>query len=162
MFSFIKTSLYTTKISITIYALLSNFWISRFTRSFAPPRPAPRIFTFAPPHTHAHTHSLDQEISPAFQPKQQQPRQELNRTGGPPGRARWTRGSPEKFKTIKFFNVDRSSNQVNLVFGIRIGTCVVAVYTMTRDAKDHWNKADCRVRGKTVSSVISCGSESNP
>ena len=65
------------------------------------------------------------------------------------------------FKTIQF-NVDRSSNQVNLVFGIRIGTCVVAVYTMTRDAKDHWNKADCRVRGKTVSSVISCGSESNP
>ena len=39
-------------------------------------------------HPPKHTHSLDQEISPAFQPKQQQPRQELNRTGGPPGRAR--------------------------------------------------------------------------
>ena len=45
MFSFIKTSWYTINISITIYALLSNFWISRFTHFFAPPRgfsPSPR------------------------------------------------------------------------------------------------------------------------
>ena len=48
MFSFFKTSQYTTNTSITIYALFSNFWISRFTRSFAPPRPAPRIFVPAP------------------------------------------------------------------------------------------------------------------
>ena len=41
MFSFIKTSYYTTNISITIHTLLSNFWISRFTRSFALPCPAP-------------------------------------------------------------------------------------------------------------------------
>ena len=51
MFSFIKTSLYTTKISITICALLSNFWISRFTLSFAPPRPAPPRWKKAPPRT---------------------------------------------------------------------------------------------------------------
>ena len=61
MFSFIKTPEGITNLPITIYALLSNFWISGFTRFFAPPRPgpprgfslspppAPRIFILAPP-----------------------------------------------------------------------------------------------------------------
>ena len=52
---------YKSPYNITIYALLSNFWISGFTRFFAPPRPgpprgfsssprpAPRIFILAPP-----------------------------------------------------------------------------------------------------------------
>ena len=56
MFSFIKTPEGITNLPITIYALLSNFWISGFTRFFAPPRTAPprtapRIFTLAPPRT---------------------------------------------------------------------------------------------------------------
>ena len=57
MFSFIKTPEGITNLPITIYALLSNFWISQFTRSFAPadfhlllatPSPAPQIFVLAP------------------------------------------------------------------------------------------------------------------
>ena len=48
-FSFINTSECSKNISITIYALLLNFWICRFTLFFSPS--APRIFTFAtPPH----------------------------------------------------------------------------------------------------------------
>ena len=52
MFSFIKTPEGITNLPITIYALLSNFWISGFTRFFAPPRPGPPrgFFIFAPPH----------------------------------------------------------------------------------------------------------------
>ena len=60
---------------MTIYALLSNFWISRFTRSFAPPRgfspsprPAPRIFVLAPPRRNmvrpAHPWSTDKSYCP--------------------------------------------------------------------------------------------------
>ena len=48
MFSFIKTSWCTTNISITIYVLLPNFWISRFMGFFVPSCPAP--LENAPPH----------------------------------------------------------------------------------------------------------------
>ena len=41
MCSLIKTPNCNTNPPITIYALLSNFWISRFTRFFALPHPAP-------------------------------------------------------------------------------------------------------------------------
>ena len=49
MFSIIKTSEGITNLPITNHALLSNFWISGFTRFFAPPRTAPRILTLALP-----------------------------------------------------------------------------------------------------------------
>ena len=56
MFSCIKTPEGITNLPITIYALLSIFWISGCMRFFAdshsrpaPPRPSPRIFTLAPP-----------------------------------------------------------------------------------------------------------------
>ena len=49
MFSFIKTPEGITNLPMTIYALLSNFWISGFTRFFAPPRPGPpRGFSLSP------------------------------------------------------------------------------------------------------------------
>ena len=55
-FPFRKTPEGITNLPITIYALLSNFCISGFTRFFAPtrgfslsPRPASQIFTLAPP-----------------------------------------------------------------------------------------------------------------
>ena len=49
MFSLIKTPYCNTNPPVTIYALLSKFWISRFTRFFAPPRPGPpRGFTSSP------------------------------------------------------------------------------------------------------------------
>ena len=49
MFSFIKTPEGITNLQKTIYALLSNFWISGFTRFFAPPRPGPpRGFSSSP------------------------------------------------------------------------------------------------------------------
>merc|ERR1712212_24323 len=41
IFSFIKTQEGITNLPITIYALLSNFWISGFTRFFALPQPRP-------------------------------------------------------------------------------------------------------------------------
>ena len=49
MFSLIKTPYCNTNPPVTIYALLSNFWISWFTRFFAPPRPGPpRGFSSSP------------------------------------------------------------------------------------------------------------------
>ena len=49
MFSLIKTPNCNTNPLIAIYALLSNFLISRFTRFFAPPRPGPpRGFSSSP------------------------------------------------------------------------------------------------------------------
>ena len=48
-FSLIKTPYCNTNLEITIYALLSNFWICWFTHFFTPPRTAPRVFPFAPP-----------------------------------------------------------------------------------------------------------------
>ena len=39
---------------------------------------------------------------------------------------------------------------------MRIGTSVVAVYSMTRDTKDHRNKGDFRVGGKAILSLFSC------
>ena len=48
-FSFLKTPECIINLPITIYALLSNFWISGFTRFFAPPRPGPpRGFSLSP------------------------------------------------------------------------------------------------------------------
>ena len=49
MFSLIKTPYCYTNPPVTIYAILSNFQISWFTRFFAPPQTAPLIFLFAPP-----------------------------------------------------------------------------------------------------------------
>ena len=51
MFSLTKTTYRNTNPPVTIYALLSKFWISGFTRFFAPDRPADFHLCPAPPRT---------------------------------------------------------------------------------------------------------------